>query len=116
MSQFEKKSVNNGNLAIWLNSLKLGHLQTPQGKKTTGYSIPQEKTKSTKTTSSGDILRKPREKFYSEGIRPRRSAFFFYLNMPLSFTKCRFCFRSVLAKNQAFFTIGDTRGAGTFHC
>ncbi len=23
MSQFEKKSVNNGNLAIWLNSLKL---------------------------------------------------------------------------------------------
>ena len=31
MSQFEKKSVNNGNLAIWLNSLKLGHLQTPQG-------------------------------------------------------------------------------------
>ncbi len=36
MSQFEKKSVNNGNLAIWLNSLKLGHLQTPQGKKTLG--------------------------------------------------------------------------------
>ena len=58
MSQFEKKSVNNGNLAIWLNSLKLGHLQTnrvkrPWGKKTTGYSIPQGKTKSTKTTSSG---------------------------------------------------------------
>ena len=57
MSQFEKKSVNNGNLAIWLNSLKLGHLQIPQGKrpwgkKTTGYSIPQGKTKSTKTTSS----------------------------------------------------------------
>jgi hypothetical protein len=36
MSRFEKKSVNNGNLAIWLNSLKLGHLQTPQGKKTLG--------------------------------------------------------------------------------
>ena len=36
MSQFEKKSVNNVNLAIWLNSLKLGHLQTPQGKKTLG--------------------------------------------------------------------------------
>ena len=58
MSQFEKKSVNNGNLAIWLNSLKLGHLQTnrvkrPWGKKTTGYSTPQGKTKSTKTTSSG---------------------------------------------------------------
>ena len=58
MSQFEKKSVNNVNLAIWLNSLKLGHLQTPQGKrpwgkKTTGYSIPQGKTKSTKTINSG---------------------------------------------------------------
>ncbi len=36
MSQFEKKSVNNGNLTILLNSLKLGHLQTPQGKKTLG--------------------------------------------------------------------------------
>jgi hypothetical protein len=55
MSQFEKKSENNGNFAIWLNSLKLGHLQTPQGKKTTGYSIPQGKTKSTKTTSSGRV-------------------------------------------------------------
>ncbi len=36
MSQFEKKSVNKGNLAIWQNSLKLGHLQTPQGKNTLG--------------------------------------------------------------------------------
>jgi hypothetical protein len=36
MSQFEKKSVKNENLTIWLNPLKLGHLQTPQGKKTLG--------------------------------------------------------------------------------
>ncbi len=35
-SQFEKKSVKNGNLVIWLNPLKLGNLQTPQGKKTLG--------------------------------------------------------------------------------
>jgi hypothetical protein len=35
-------------------------LQTPQGKKTTGYSIPQGKTKSTETTSSGGFLKKTR--------------------------------------------------------
>ncbi len=32
----QEKSGNNENLAIWLNPLKLGNLQTPQGKKTLG--------------------------------------------------------------------------------
>jgi hypothetical protein len=31
-----KKSMNNENLAIWLNPLKIGKMQTPQGKKTSG--------------------------------------------------------------------------------
>jgi hypothetical protein len=31
-----EKSAKNVNLAIWLNPLKLGNLQTPQGKKTLG--------------------------------------------------------------------------------
>ncbi len=58
MSQFEKKSAKNENLTIWLNSLKLAickhhRVKRPWGKKTTGYSTPQGKTKSTKTTSSG---------------------------------------------------------------
>jgi hypothetical protein len=58
MLTIDEKSAKNVNLAIWLNPLKLGNLQTPQGKKTlgkktTGYSIPQGKTKSTKTISSG---------------------------------------------------------------
>ena len=68
MSQFEKKSVNNGNLAVWLNSLKLGHckhhrVERPWGKNTTGYSIRQGKTKSTKTTSSGAKESIPRNQF-----------------------------------------------------
>jgi hypothetical protein len=32
----DEKSEKNENLAIWLNPLKLGNLQTPQGKKTLG--------------------------------------------------------------------------------
>jgi hypothetical protein len=52
-----EKSAKNENLAIWPNPLKLGNLQTPQGKrpwgkKSTGYFIPQGKTKSTKTIST----------------------------------------------------------------
>jgi hypothetical protein len=31
-----EKSAKNENVAIWLNPLKLGNLQTPQGKKTLG--------------------------------------------------------------------------------
>jgi hypothetical protein len=31
-----EKSAKNENLAIWQKTLKLGHLQTPQGKKTLG--------------------------------------------------------------------------------
>ncbi len=53
MLTIDEKSGKTENLAIWLTSLKLRKLQTPQGKKTTGYSRPQGKTKSTKTTSSG---------------------------------------------------------------
>jgi hypothetical protein len=57
MLTINEKSAKNENLTIWLNPLKLGNLQTPQGKKTlgkkTGYFIPQGKTKSTKTTSTG---------------------------------------------------------------
>jgi hypothetical protein len=58
MLTIDEKSPKNENLAIWLNPLKLGNLQhhrvkRPWGKKTTGYSIPQGKTKSTKTISSG---------------------------------------------------------------
>jgi hypothetical protein len=62
MSQFEKKSVNNGNLAILAKFFKTRpmckhhRVKRPWGKKTTGYSIPQGKTKSTKTTSSGREL------------------------------------------------------------
>jgi hypothetical protein len=36
MLTIDEKSAKNVNLAIWLNPLKLGHLQTPQGKKTLG--------------------------------------------------------------------------------
>jgi hypothetical protein len=32
----DEKSAKTGYLAIWLNPLKLGNLQTPQGKKTMG--------------------------------------------------------------------------------
>ncbi len=64
MSQFEKKSVNNGNLAIWLNSLKLGHLQTPQGKKDPGVKRPQgilyprERQNPLKLPVQGEFLKK----------------------------------------------------------
>jgi hypothetical protein len=36
MLTIEEKSVKNEILAIWLKPLKLGNLQTPQGKKTLG--------------------------------------------------------------------------------
>ena len=36
MLTIEEKSAKNENLAFWLNPLKLGNLQTPQGKKTLG--------------------------------------------------------------------------------
>jgi hypothetical protein len=36
MLTIDEKSAKNENLAIWLNPLKLGNLQTPQGKKTLG--------------------------------------------------------------------------------
>jgi hypothetical protein len=58
MLTIDEKSAKTENLAIWPNPLKLGNLQTPQGKKrpwgkkTTGYFIPQGKTKSTKTIST----------------------------------------------------------------
>jgi hypothetical protein len=57
MLTIAEKSAKNVNLAIWPNPLKLGNLQTPQGKKTTGYFIPRGKTKSTKTTSQ--VEKKP---------------------------------------------------------
>jgi hypothetical protein len=36
MLTIDEKSPKNENLAIWPNPLKLGNLQTPQGKKTLG--------------------------------------------------------------------------------
>jgi hypothetical protein len=36
MLTIDEKSAKTGNLTIWLNPLKLGNLQTPQGKKTMG--------------------------------------------------------------------------------
>jgi hypothetical protein len=37
----DEKSAKKENLAIWPNTLKLGNLQTPQGKKTLGVKRPQ---------------------------------------------------------------------------
>jgi hypothetical protein len=37
MLTIKGKSAKNVNLTIWPNPLKLGNLQTPQGKKTLGY-------------------------------------------------------------------------------